>query len=157
MKYELITTLVFSIGHCWKWRRWQVINDPALLQRHFHEGLQENDWSGLPRATDRDRRRGCAHHAVGHRRPGGVRLHHKGVLPRRPGFRPGLFDDGSSILRRDQGLEAQGGERVQRDTHSDCAEQDRSYRTGGGYGRRGGDAGQAPQLPAHPHLRQGGH
>lgn len=39
-------------GHCRQWSSGQEQHDPAILQRHFYKGLQENHWSGLPGEAD---------------------------------------------------------------------------------------------------------
>lgn len=35
--------LTVSGGHHWQWCSWQIVSDPALLQRNLHESIQEND------------------------------------------------------------------------------------------------------------------
>lgn len=44
--------LISSGRDCWQWSCREVFNDPEILQRNFHRGIQEDNWSGLSGEKD---------------------------------------------------------------------------------------------------------
>jgi hypothetical protein len=60
-------------------------------------------------------RRGSAADGVGHGWPGGVRRHHQGLLPRRPGVRARLLHHGQRLLRGGALMEEKGTTKITND------------------------------------------
>ena len=111
-----------------QWSGGEVEHDPKVLQGHLHQELQEDHRGGLPGEAAEDPRGGREADAVGHRRPGGVRRHHQGLLPRGPGLRGRLLHHRQGLLDGRQEVEEEGGGRVRRHPDGVGPEQDRPDR-----------------------------